>query len=65
MELISQITGKNGEKSEKMVARVLCQGDNTKVTKVYEFESEKPKLVQMQIFILVEIKVVCILFRLW
>lgn len=40
MELISQITGKNGEKSEKMVARVLCQGDNTKVTKVYEFESE-------------------------
>jgi electron transport complex protein RnfB len=40
VEKISAITGQAAEDKEKMVARVMCQGDNTKVTKRYEFDAD-------------------------
>lgn len=39
-ERLAEITGKVASNSEKKVARVLCQGDNTKVKKLYDFDSE-------------------------
>lgn len=39
-ESLEKITGKNGGISEKKVARVFCQGDNTKVKKLYDFDAD-------------------------
>lgn len=39
-EKLAEITGKNAMNSEKRVARVFCQGDNLKVKKLYEFDSD-------------------------
>lgn len=37
---LEEITGKNVVMGEVKVARVFCQGDNTKVKKLYEFDAE-------------------------
>lgn len=39
-KLLENITGKNAINSERLVARVFCQGDNVKVKKLYEFDAD-------------------------
>lgn len=39
IDVIAEITGKTATAAEKRVARVMCQGDNTRVNKRYNFEA--------------------------
>lgn len=37
---LEEITGKSGGNTEKQVARVMCQGDNSKVKKLFDFDAD-------------------------
>ena len=48
---IGEIMGASVEVSnEKVVARVLCQGDNTRTTKIYEFDGELQTCAAMMLY---------------
>lgn len=48
---IGEIMGASVEVSdEKIVAKVLCQGDNTKTTKIYEFDGELQTCAAMMLY---------------
>lgn len=50
-EGIGQIMGATVEVSdEKIVAKVLCQGDNTRTTKIYEFDGELQTCAAMMLY---------------
>lgn len=38
--VLAELTGKNAAAKEKVIARIMCQGDNTAVKKIYEFDGE-------------------------
>ena len=48
---ISEIMGMTVDMSgPKMVARVLCQGDNTRTSKIYDFDGELPTCASMMLY---------------